>query len=194
MEHDTLAENWWATLVRGLVAIGFAVVAWARPGLTVAILLILFGAYAIGDGILAILAAVRAARREERWWTMAVEGVFGILLGLFVFLMPMKAISLAFIGIAVWALVTGALELVASARLRRHIAGEWLLTLSGLVRIAFGVLLLVRPGAGLLTLLWITAGYAFVDGIVLVGLSLRLKRHGAEQRRVGTGGITPQPA
>jgi uncharacterized membrane protein HdeD (DUF308 family) len=192
MRDDTLAQNWWSLLIRGLVAIGFAVIAWARPGLTVAILLILFAAYVIEDGIMAIVGAVRAARREERWWPMAIEGVSGIALGLVTLLMPTTAIGVAFILVAIWALLTGVLELVAAGRLRHYIEGEWLMALSGVVRIAFGVLLLLRPAAGLHALLWITAAYAFVDGLILVGLSLRLRRFARPQAR--PGGMTPQPA
>jgi uncharacterized membrane protein HdeD (DUF308 family) len=193
MRDDALSRNWWAILTRGLVAIAFAAVAWARPGLTLAILIIFFAAYVIEDGILSIVAAVRAARREERWWPMALEGVLGVALGLFAIIMPTKAISVALVVVAVWALASGALELVAAVRLRRAIAGEWLLALSGLVRLAFGVLLLARPGAGLWALLWLTAGYALVDGLVLIALSLRLKRY-AERPQAGAGGMTPQPA
>jgi uncharacterized membrane protein HdeD (DUF308 family) len=192
MGDQALSRNWWAILTRGLVAILFALVAWARPGLTLAILIILFAAYVIEDGIMSLIAAGRAAKREERWWPLALEGILGIALGLFALLTPTKAISVAFVIIAVWALCSGVLEIIAAGRLRRIIAGEWLLALSGLVRIAFGVLLLVRPGAGLWALLWITAGYAFVDGVVLIGLALRLRHHA--RRPVSTGGMTPQPA
>jgi len=158
MEQAPFARNWSALLLRGLVAIGFSVVAWARPGPTLAILVILFGAYAIADGLVALVGAVRAARREEGWWLMALEGVLGIALGVFTLSMPVKALSIAFILIAAWALCTGVLELLEAGRLRRHIPGEWLLMLSGFVRIAFGAILLTRPGAAALTLLWITAG------------------------------------
>jgi len=196
MEHkvDTLARSWWALLLRGLVAIGFAIVAWARPGPTLAILVILFGLYAICDGIAALAGAVRAGRREEGWGLLAAEGFFGIALGLFTLMAPAKALTIAFVMIAIWALCTGVLEIIEAARLRRYIPGELLLVLSGVVRILFGVLLLARPGAGVLTLLWIAAAYALADGILLIGLSLRLKRHGTVRRQVGPGGITPQPA
>jgi uncharacterized membrane protein HdeD (DUF308 family) len=194
MEQVTVGRNWWALLLRGLVAIGFSVVAWSRPGPTLTILVFLFGAYAIGDGVAAFIGAGRAARREEGWFLLVLEGVLGVALGIFTLSMPVKAMTIAFLLIAMWALCTGVLEIVEAVRLRRLIPGEWLLMLSGFVRIAFGAILLTRPGAAALTLLWITAGYALVDGILLVALSLRLRRHGAARRRVGTGGMTPQPA
>jgi uncharacterized membrane protein HdeD (DUF308 family) len=192
MRADLLERNWWAVLIRGLVAIAFALIAWTRPGLTLMLLLLLFAAYVIGDGILALVSAVRAARREERWWPMVIEGLASIALGLFPLLLPMKAASVAYLIIAIWAFVTGFLELIAGSRLRREIHGEWLMTLSGIVRLAFGVLLVLRPGTGVLTLLWITAGYAFIDGVILVGLALRLRLH-ARTQHAGRGGMTPQP-
>jgi uncharacterized membrane protein HdeD (DUF308 family) len=192
MREETLAQNWWSVLIRGLVAIGFALIAWFRPGLTVAILLVLFAAYVIEDGIMAFVGAVRASRREERWWPQALEGICGITLGLVAILLPAKALGVAFVLIAVWALVTGVLELIAAARMRRRIDGWPLMGLSGLWRLAFGIVLVLRPTAGLYTLLWVTAAYAFVDGIILVALSLRLKRR-AEQKQMGAGGMTPEP-
>ena len=190
---EILSRNWWALLLRGLVAIGFAVVAWARPGPTLAILVALFGAYAIADGVIALIGAARAARRDQSWWLTALEGIFGIALGAFVLSAPVRALALGFFLIAVWAICTGALELIEGARLRRYIAGEWMLMLSGLVRIAFGVLLMTRPGAGVLTLLWIAAAYALADGLLLVGLAFRLRHHGTTRRHLGSGGMTPQP-
>jgi uncharacterized membrane protein HdeD (DUF308 family) len=187
---NTLSRGWWAILVRGLIAIAFAIVAWTRPGLTVAMLILLFGLYAIGDGVVAILGALRASDRGRSAWPLALEGVFGIALGIFALARPMSVVAVAFFLVAIWALVTGVLELIEASGL--HLGSEWLLTLSGVVRIAFGVLLFVRPGAGVMTLLWITAGYALIDGILLVGLALRLRR-AVERRDLGPGGLTPHP-
>jgi uncharacterized membrane protein HdeD (DUF308 family) len=189
---EALARNWGAVLLRGLVAILFAAVAWARPGPTLIILLALLGAYLIADGVVALGGAVAAARRDESWWLRAFEGVLGIALGAFALAHPVRAMAVVFVVIAVWALGTGLLEIIEAGRLRRHIRHEWLLALSGVVRVAFGVLLLTRPGAGALTLLWIAAAYALIDGVILVGLSLRLRRLGRRREQVG-GGMTPQP-
>src|SRR5689334_13622385 len=112
-----MGRNWWALLLRGLVAIGFAVAAWARPGPTLAILLFLFGAYLIGDGAAALFGATRAWRRDDRWLT-SIEGILGIVLGIFVLARPVKAMSAAVVIVAIWALCTGVLELIEAARLR----------------------------------------------------------------------------
>jgi len=191
---DAMARDWWAVLLRGVVAIAFAAVAWARPGPTLAILLVLAGAYLIGDGIFALAGAIRAATRRESWWAMAFEGVLGIALGIFALARPGKAMMLAVVLVAVWAICTGVLELIESVRLRRFLPNDSLLAASGIVRLGFGVLFLTRPGAGALTLLWIAASYALIDGVLLVGLAVRLRnfRERRRQRPAG-GGVTMQP-
>jgi uncharacterized membrane protein HdeD (DUF308 family) len=189
---NSLSKSWWAVLVRGLLAIGFSLLAFGRPGLTIGLLIIFFGAYALNDGILALVEAGRAADRQERWWPIALEGVFGILVAIVTFLAPLATAKALFIVIACWAVITGVFELIAAVRLRKAIPGESLLVLSGLLRIAFGAFLFARPDAGLHTLVLLMGIYAAAYGVVLIGLSLRLKHHfGGEHPMVG--GMTPHP-
>jgi uncharacterized membrane protein HdeD (DUF308 family) len=187
----TLSKSWWAVLVRGLLALGFSLLAFGRPGVTIGLLIIFFGAYALNDGILALVEAGRAADREEKWWPIALEGVFGIAVAIVTFLAPVATAKAIFIMLGFWAVLTGLFELMASVRLRRAIKGEWLLALSGVLRIAFGVLLFTRPSAGIHTLIWLMGAYAAAYGVVLIGLSFKLKRFGGEHPT--PGGITPQP-
>ena len=127
----TLSRNWWAVAVRGFLALGLGIVAWMRPGLTLAFLILLFGVYVLDDGIFAIVAAVRASRRNEVWWPVAIEGVFGVAVGLIAFIVPTAGAAMILLAIAVWAICTGVLELVAAARLHY---GQWYLALSGGLR------------------------------------------------------------
>jgi uncharacterized membrane protein HdeD (DUF308 family) len=174
--RNILAVNWWALLVRGFLALAFGSITWGWPGLTLFVLVLLFGVYAFTDGIFAIVAAVRAARAHERWWPIAIEGVLGIVAGVIAVLRPGVAALGLVIVIAAWALATGALEIVAAVRLRKQIRGEWLLALSGALSLAFGVLLLLRPDAGLVAVAWLIAAYAVAYGAVQVALAIRLKR------------------
>jgi uncharacterized membrane protein HdeD (DUF308 family) len=190
----TLLGNWWAVAVRGLISLAFGVAATLWPHITLAILLILFGTYALYDGVFAVVSAVRSRRRNERWWPVAFEGIAGVVVGLIAILAPVAAAALVFVAIAVWAFVTGALELLAAARLRSELKGAWILTLSGALRLGFGGLLLARRSEGLLTLIALMAAYAFAYGAVLLCLSVALKRHLATGRRPEVrGGMTPQP-
>jgi uncharacterized membrane protein HdeD (DUF308 family) len=172
---DTLTRNWWVFLVRGLMGILFGVVTLFQPVISLAALVLLFGAYAFVDGIFAIVSAIRRRTGSGPWWLLLLEGVAGIAAGVMTLLWPgLTAIALLYV-IAAWALVTGGFEIAAAIRLRKIINHEWLLVLSGVASIALGVLLMLLPGPGALALvLWIGAG-ALVSGIMFVVLSLRLR-------------------
>jgi len=177
---DALAKNWWLLLLRGIAGILFGVLAFVWPGITLLSLIFLYGAYALLDGIFAIMAAIRGGT-AERWW-LALIGVLGIAAGLLTFLWPgMTALVLA-IFIGAWSLIHGIFEIVGAIRVRKEIDNEWWLILSGALSVLFGLAILIMPGAGALALIWIIGAYAIVFGALLVGFALRLKKHGAAAR------------
>jgi uncharacterized membrane protein HdeD (DUF308 family) len=167
--------NWWALALRGIAAIVFAILTFAVPGVTLAVIVILFGAYALVDGIFAIISAVRAARGHRPWGSFLLEGTVGVIIGLVTFFVP--AVTLAFLIylVGAWAIVTGVLEVAAAIRLRRYIAGEWLLALTGVISILFGILVYWAPLAGALAIVWWLGVYALVFGILLLLLSFRIR-------------------
>ena len=171
-----LSRNWWALALRGLAAILFGVLAFAWPGITLFVLVIFFGAYMLVDGIFAIVAAVKAAGEEARWWLMLLEGILGVGVGLVAFFWPgLTALALLYL-IAAWAIATGIMEIAAAIRLRREMVGEWALILGGALSVLFGVLLVVIPArAGLLSLTWLIGAYAVVFGVLLVILAFRVR-------------------
>lgn len=178
VDLDSLTRNWWAIVLRGIAGILFGLITFFAPGISLAALVLLFGAYAFADGVLAIVTAVRR-RGADRWWLLLLEGLAGIAAGIVTLLWPgITAIALLYI-IAAWALVTGAFEIAAAIRLRKVITGEWLLALSGVLSIALGVLLVLWPGPGALALvIWIGA-YSLVFGVLLVALGIRLRALGS---------------
>ena len=180
------AHSWWSLVLRGVIAILAGLLTFAVPGITVAALVILFGAYALMDGILNIVGAWRAAERHERWIPLLLEGFIGIAAAVVTAVWPgITALALVMI-IAAWALVTGVLEILAAVRLRKYISGEWLLALSGVASILFGALLVIFPAAGALAIaLWIGV-YFVVFGVLLVSLGIRLR--GYARRELGYGG------
>jgi uncharacterized membrane protein HdeD (DUF308 family) len=170
-----LVRNWWSLVLRGLLGILIGVVTFAWPGITLASLVLLFGAYALVDGIFSIAGAVRAAQSHERWVVLVIEGLVGIAAAVITVAWPaITALALVFV-IGAWAVVTGAFEIAAAVRLRKHITGEWLLALSGIASVIFGLLVMIAPLAGALVIaLWFGA-YAFIFGILMMVLGFKLR-------------------
>jgi uncharacterized membrane protein HdeD (DUF308 family) len=168
-----MAQYWWAFVLRGLAAIIFGILAYVWPGITLTALVLLFGAYALWDGVFALIGAFRS--QGDRRWSLILEGIVGIAAGLLTFLWPGAATFALLYIIAGWAVVTGILEIIAAIRLREVIEGEWLLLLSGLLSVLFGIVIAFWPAAGLLAITWIIGAYAVAFGILLVVLGFRLR-------------------
>ncbi|MFZ0093404.1 MAG: HdeD family acid-resistance protein [Pseudolabrys sp.] len=173
-----LADNWWLLLLRGIAAIVFGVLAFVWPVLTLLTLTFLWGAYAIADGILALWEAIagQGGHVGSRFW-LAIVGIAGIIAGLLAFAWPGVTALVLLMFIAVWAIVTGLFEIWGAIQLRKEIEGEWLLVLSGLLSVAFGVILLARPGIGALAVVWLIGWYAILAGAIYITLAFRLKKH-----------------
>jgi uncharacterized membrane protein HdeD (DUF308 family) len=167
-----LARRWWALALRGAIAVLFGLLTLFIPGVTLISLVLLFGCYAILDGIFDLVSAMQA---RSRHWPLLVEGIVGIVAGIVTFMWPgITAMFLLYL-IAFWAILTGVLEIVAGIRLREVIANEMLLILTGVISTLFGILIIIFPGAGALAIIiWIGA-YAVVFGIILIVLAFRLR-------------------
>lgn len=187
---ETIAKNWWALVIRGFLGIGFGLITFFWPGITLASLVILFAAYALVDGVMAIVAAVRSLKSHERWGALLLEGIAGLAAGVLTMAWPaITALWLIYL-IAAWAIITGIFEIVAAVKLRKEIEGEWLLALTGIASVIFGVLIMVSPLAGALVIaIWIGA-YAFIFGVMLVALGFRL-RSWAHGRHAGPSITAP---
>ena len=163
-------------MLRGILAFVFGLLCFAYPGVTLRILVIVFGAYALLDGLLAVAAAITRASTQPRWWSTLIEGIAGSVIGVLILSWPgITALGLLYL-MALWAILTGILKMMAARRLRRHIIGEWLLLLSGAGSVVCGVLLFFMPGSGALAVLFWIGGYAVTIGLFLVVVALRLRR------------------
>jgi len=177
----TLAQNWWAIVLRGVFAVIFGVGAFIWPAITLAALVLLYGAYAVVEGVLAVAAAMIGRRPGAFPWGMLLAGWASIVVGVITFLWPgLTALALLYF-IAVWAVVRGIFEIIAAVQLRKEIQNEWLLGLSGLLSIVLGLFLMFAPGAGILALLWWVGATAIVFGVLTIILGFRLK--GINDRR-----------
>lgn len=171
---QVLARNWWAFLIRGIAGVLFGILAFLWPGITLLVLAIMIGAYALVDGIFALVAAFSHAGAAHRPWLL-LEGVIGVVLGVLIWLYPLYSAGLFVYLIAFWAIVTGITEIFAGVRLRNVIADEILYILAGVASIVFGVLILRNPVAGALAVVWLIAFYAIIFGVLQIALSFRLK-------------------
>jgi uncharacterized membrane protein HdeD (DUF308 family) len=167
--------SWWVLALRGLVAILFGLAALFWPGLILAVLIVLFGAYALVDGILAVIAAFRSSGHGMRRPLLVIEGVIGILFGILALFWPgLTALALLYI-IAFWAILSGIARIVMAVMLRREIVNEWSIALSGVLSVILGVVLILLPGAGLLAYTWLVGLLALAVGIALIYYAFRAR-------------------
>jgi uncharacterized membrane protein HdeD (DUF308 family) len=180
------SRNWWVLLLRGIIAILFGFFAIARPHITLAALVLLFGAYVLVDGIFSIVGAIGGWQHREDRWLLLLEGILGIGAGLITLRAPfITTVALVFF-IAVWAMATGILKIVEAIRLRKEISGEFWLALSGIASVIFAFLVMLRPAAGALAMAWLIGWYALFLGVTLVVLGFRVR--GLRRLDPGLGG------
>ena len=168
--------HWWALALRGAIAILFGLAALLRPGIALDALILLFGAYALVDGVFAIVGVFGGTRGGTPRWLLFLEGIAGILAGLIAFVLPgLTAVLLLYL-IAVWAIITGISEIAMAIRLRKEIRGEWALIVGGAFSVLFGVILaVIGPVAGLLSLIWLIGVYALAFGILILITALQVR-------------------
>jgi len=175
MLADILSRYWWMTLLRGLFWILFGIVILASPGISLLTLTLALGIVMFVDGIINVVNAFSGRKEHDDWWVLLLVGLAGIGIGVLTFYNPaVTALAVVFY-VAIWAVATGLLEIVAAVRLRKQIQGEVWLALAGIASVVFGVLLVARPGAGALTLLWLIAVYAIAFGVMLLLLAFKVR-------------------
>jgi uncharacterized membrane protein HdeD (DUF308 family) len=169
-----LARNWWAIVIRGVMAILFGLAVFAFPGISLLGLIVLFGIFAIVSGFFALM-SLKSSPGNESTWMVLLEGITGIAVGIIAFIWPgLTGVVLLYL-IATWAIVSGIFEVITAIRLRRQIDNEWFLGLAGGASVIFGILLIAWPAAGAFALLWVIGTYAIFFGVLLVALGLRLR-------------------
>jgi uncharacterized membrane protein HdeD (DUF308 family) len=162
------------SVLAGIVAIGFGLIAILWPHITLALLVVIFGAFAVGYGVVSLVEMVNRMRRAETWWTSLIIGIVSIIAGLYVLTnVAVSTIILAWV-IAVWALFVGIIEIVAAIATR-----QFLLLILGVVSVVFSFILLSHPTTGALALVFVIGIYAVVRGILVLLLAFRSSRSSA---------------
>jgi uncharacterized membrane protein HdeD (DUF308 family) len=172
-----LGDAWGWILLRGVAGIVFGVLAFAWPGLTLVVLVVMWGAWAFVDGVFALVTAWRARDRGAPVWPLVVIGVLGVGAGLVTLFAPAVAGAALLAFIAAWAIVTGVFQVVHAIRVRKTIDHEWMLILSGVLSVLIGVYILLYPASGALAIVWVIAAWSVAFGAMLVAAALRLRKH-----------------
>jgi uncharacterized membrane protein HdeD (DUF308 family) len=172
---NTFAANWRALALRGLVALLFGLVVLFWPGLVLAVLALLFGIYAVVDGAITFVPALRSSDRGARRWLPLTEGAVGVIAGLIALLLSgMTANGLVYVIVA-WALATGVLKILTAILLRAEVENGWLLAGSGALSVLFGVLLAALAGSDVPYLAPLIGAFAVVVGLALIVFAFRLR-------------------
>jgi len=179
---DHLRGNWGWVALRGVAALIFGILAFVWPAATLLVLALFWGAYVFCDGIFSLVAGFRMRDQGKPMWSLLLIGVLGIAAGLITFFAPGITAVALLVFIAVWAILMGIFQVVTAIRVRKTIDHEWLLIVSGVVSILFGLVLLFSPAAGLIALVWVVGGYAVVFGLLQIGVALRLRKLGPQDR------------
>ncbi|WP_088347087.1 MULTISPECIES: HdeD family acid-resistance protein [Rhodomicrobium] len=182
VKSTVLAQNWWLIALRGVLGILFGVIAIVMPQITLLALVMLFAAYMLVDGVLAIISAVREARQGQRWALLVVEGLLRIGVAALALLWPGITILAFVLIIAVWSIVSGALMIATALRLNRRYGRGWM-GLSGFLSVVFGILLMAAPPVGAIVLTWWLGIYvaAFNVAMLILAFRLRSRRHETPQ-------------
>jgi uncharacterized membrane protein HdeD (DUF308 family) len=187
---DRMSQDWWIIALQGVAAIVFGVLALVSPGITLLALVYLFAAYAVVDGVLALVRGLRRGGSGGADWWQVVRGVVGIAAGVIAFAVPDITAYALLLVIAAWAIVSGGIELMAAYQLRDVIRREWLVALDGLLAILFGVVLILFPSAGALAVVWLIGAFAIASGVILLTVAFRVRGRG---RGPGTSAAYPSP-
>jgi len=177
-----LRRNWWTLVLRGVCAVVFGLFAWFWPGMTLLALLLAWGTLACIGGVVTLFGAFSRDGGEPRW-ILLLEGGVSLVAGVVALTYPRATALLFLYLLAIWALLSGLVEIVAAYRLRAEIRGEFWLGFAGALSVLFGVMLLLRPGAGALALIWLIASFSVLYGFVLIAWGLHLKRLRADGAR-----------
>src|SRR5262249_5831512 len=178
-----MTRKWWVLVVRGLFGILVGILAFARPGLTVLSIVLAWAVFAEADGIAALVLALTGYHPPRSRWALTIAGVMGIVAGLITLVSPGIGVVVLLWIVAAWAVGRGVFQIIAALELRRIIEGEWLMILSGVLSVIFGITLLARPIFGIHTLAYLIGLYASAVGLLEIALAFRVRRFGTTFER-----------
>jgi len=173
--HPEIARAWSVLLIRGVCNVLFAFIAFLQPGLTLVALVLLWGVYAVVDGALLLTTGIAARRTGRRHWALILSGASGLVFGVAACVWPGVTLLVLLTMMSAWAILRGAMEIAAAARLRHVVPRSWLFAVSGSISVVFGALLYARPSLALMALVYLVGAAALAFGIVAILMALHLR-------------------
>ncbi|HEX6944766.1 MAG TPA: HdeD family acid-resistance protein [Casimicrobiaceae bacterium] len=174
---DFLAKNWWVLVLRGVAAVLFGVMTFVWPVITIAVLVLMWGAYALVDGVFAVIGSFKRGAGQAFPWWLFITGLAGVLAGVFTFVNPALTASALLLLIAAFCIVRGIMQIAAAIRLRDEIDHEWLMGIAGVLSAVFGVMVMIFPGAGAVAIVFWIGALAVAVGVLEIIVGIRLKGH-----------------
>ena len=172
---NMIEKRWWVFALRGLIAAALGIIVLVNPGIALLTMIIVFGIYSLVDGLFDIIIGFSSRKENKQWWAVLIAGIANVVIGVISLSNPsITGTALVYL-IAARALINGVLEIVAAIQLRHFIEGEWMMIVSGILSILFGVVLFASPNQGALALLWVIGIFAIVIGIWLIIFAFRLR-------------------
>ncbi|NUE65732.1 HdeD family acid-resistance protein [Snodgrassella sp. ESL0253] len=173
---NLLSENWWVILIRGIAALIFGLLTWFYPFISILVMVMFFGIYALVDGVMGVVIAISGRQTHQDWWLMLIWGIVSILAGMMTFFVPGITWLVLITLIAIWALVSGILQIIAAIRLRQSIHTEGWMIVAGILSVLVGIILFVNPVQGGIALTWVIGVYAALFGVMNIALAFRVRR------------------
>lgn len=169
-------RNWWILSLRGFFAILLGIAAFIWPDITLHILILLFGIFLFLEGIFSTVSSLKFRDIYPHWWLYLIKGLLSMTIGIIAWVWPGITALVILILIAAWAIYTGLIEIILAMRLHDELEGEWLLILSGVISLLFGLVLALQPAEGLLALTWLMGAFAIIFGLLLFILGFKLRQ------------------
>lgn len=182
---EVFGKNWGVVLAQGILALIFGIMALVWPGLTIFALVVLFGAYALVDGVTSIVRAIRDRSTTPRWGLAVFGGLLGVAIGIITFVWPRVTARGLLLLIGIWSIIFGLVQIILFFEARKRYSGVWPLLISGILGVIFGIVVLAAPLAGALAIVWLIGLFAILEGLLLIWAAFVIRKESRNLSQVG---------